>query len=109
MGENATEAPIVSWFNGGATGDERSYLSGCSSMIGLFLETGPYIIKSGDANFTENLFPWNREVNVLYIDQPAGVGFSTCDGEAQPKDCEHTDASSALDNYNFLLAWFAKF
>lgn len=75
-------------------------------MFGLFEEHGPYILKTGQNEFTENKNSWNKEANVLYVDQPAGVGYSLC------KDldkCPHNDTSSAADNLDFLLKWYQKY
>ncbi|KAI0073543.1 alpha/beta-hydrolase [Panus rudis PR-1116 ss-1] len=58
---NPESAPFTLWLNGGP---------GCSSMIGLF-QVNP------DSNSTViNPFSWNNISNVIYIDQPIGVGFS---------------------------------
>jgi len=75
---NTTEfakAPLVVWFNGGP---------GCSSMLGLLQETGPYVLEAGAAEYTWNNYTWNNETNMLYIEQPAGVGYSTCDNKTAP-------------------------
>ena len=73
--KNATEDPIVIWFNGGP---------GCSSMLGFLQETGPYVLMDGGTNYTKNEYAWNTETNILYIEQPAGVGYSTCDNVSRP-------------------------
>ena len=59
--------PVVIWFNGGP---------GCSSMLGFFQEHGPCIIDDGQTYAKENPYPWNMRANVLYIESPAGVGYS---------------------------------
>jgi carboxypeptidase C (cathepsin A) len=64
---NPKTDPIVIWFNGGP---------GCSSLLGLFQENGPFVIDDGETIIKPNPFPWNREANLLYIESPAGVGFS---------------------------------
>jgi len=43
---------------------------------------------------------------MLYIEQPAGVGFSYCKGV---KDCAFNDHTSAEDNLASVLAWYQKF
>lgn len=60
-------APVVVWFNGGP---------GCSSMLGMLTEHGPYVMENEGTTFHENEWSWNREVNMLYLEAPAGVGYS---------------------------------
>jgi carboxypeptidase C (cathepsin A) len=67
--------PLVIWFNGGP---------GCSSMLGLYTENGPYNWKYNSsapieerAHFSYNNHSWNNEANVMFIDQPIGTGFSS--------------------------------
>lgn len=61
--------PLLVYFIGGP---------GCSSMFTLLQESGPYVLRDGEMTFSKNEFAWNNETNILYIDSPAGVGFSTC-------------------------------
>jgi len=62
--------PVILWFNGGP---------GCSSLFGMTMEIGPYVMGDEDTSFKRNAYAWNKEANVVYIEMPAGVGFSTCD------------------------------
>ncbi|KAL1845824.1 hypothetical protein Plec18170_009530 [Paecilomyces lecythidis] len=64
---NASNAPLAAWFNGGP---------GCSSMIGLFQENGPCHFVNGESTPSPNNNSFNNVANVLYVDQPIGVGFS---------------------------------
>jgi carboxypeptidase C (cathepsin A) len=45
-------------------------------MIGLFQEHGPCRITNDSSSVTLNIYSWNNEANMLYIDQPVGTGFS---------------------------------
>jgi len=62
--------PVVIWFNGGP---------GCSSMLAWAQEHGPFLQADTSADFHENVHSWNKFANMLYIEQPAGVGYSYCD------------------------------
>ena len=60
-------APVMLWLNGGP---------GCSSLFGLLAEVGPVTSDNFAGEFKLNEYSWNKEVNLLAIEQPAGVGFS---------------------------------
>lgn len=94
---DSENAPVLIWFNGGP---------GCSSMLGFMQENGPFRLESGAKKFHESMYSWNRETNLLYIEQPAGVGYSYCEGL---KDCAFDDDISAADNLTVVLEWYAKF
>ncbi|KAF5332255.1 hypothetical protein D9611_008202 [Ephemerocybe angulata] len=60
---------VMLWANGGP---------GCSSSLGLFLELGPCrIVDNNNTKFHPEA--WNTRANVVFIDQPVGVGFSYAD------------------------------
>lgn len=58
--------PVIFWTNGGP---------GCSSALGLYMEHGPCRIAQ-DGSIERNPYSWNEVANIIYIDQPVGVGFS---------------------------------
>jgi len=92
--------PVVIWFNGGP---------GCSSMLAFAQEHGPFLQSNTNQTFHENEHSWNKFSNMLYIEQPAGVGYSYCDFTNHPEDCSHSDNSIAKDNLAAILAWYEKY
>ncbi|XP_057512678.1 serine carboxypeptidase-like 40 [Actinidia eriantha] len=91
--------PLLLWLNGGP---------GCSSLaFGAMQELGPFRVHSDGKTLYKNKFAWNYAANVLFLDSPAGVGFSysntTSDYETGG------DKQTASDNYVFLLNWLERF
>jgi len=91
--------PLVLWLNGGP---------GCSSMDGLFYEQGPiHFSREGeDLNLHFNRWTWTNISNMIFLEAPAGVGFSYSN---DPADYSTNDQQTALDNYHFLQNWFKAF
>ncbi|KAH8689543.1 putative carboxypeptidase S1 [Talaromyces proteolyticus] len=91
---NASSAPLAAWFNGGP---------GCSSMIGLFQENGPCHFVNGESTPSLNNNSFNNFANVIYVDQPIGVGFSY-----GTDDVDSTD-SAAPYVWKLIQAFYAQF
>jgi len=66
-------------------------------------------MEDGAKAFHKNEYAWNTNANVLYIEQPAGVGFSFCDDKDAKDECNFNDFNSADDNLKVILEWFKKF
>lgn len=62
---SANNCPIR--FNGGP---------GCSSLSGLLQENGPFSWQDGTIEPTQNPYSWTNLTNMLWVEQPVGVGFS---------------------------------
>lgn len=90
--------PLLIWLNGGP---------GCSSMLGFLQEHGPYVMEDGDDKWTKNEYSWNKEANIVYIESPAGVGFSFCDDMRMCQD--FNDENSSWDHLDALFSFFEKF
>ncbi|KAI0774787.1 serine carboxypeptidase [Trametes elegans] len=88
---NPDTAPLTLWLNGGP---------GSSSMIGLFQEHGPCRITNDSKSVDPNPNSWNEVSNMLYLDQPVGVGFSH--GETKVG----TSQQAAQDIWEFLQILF---
>ncbi|KAG5930868.1 hypothetical protein E4U53_002090 [Claviceps sorghi] len=50
---------------------------GCSSFLGFLQENGPIQWRPGTAKPVPNPWGWSRLTNVVWVEQPVGVGFST--------------------------------
>lgn len=59
----------IFWLNGGP---------GCSSMDGALMEAGPLRIND-DHKVEYNNGSWHKKADVVFVDQPAGTGFSYTD------------------------------
>lgn len=87
--------PIIIWLNGGP---------GSSSMFGLFNEVGPCLLQQDSRNTTANPWAWNNNASLLFLDQPAGVGFSEIGPQAT---LPRTDLDGAQDFQTFLNVFFS--
>jgi len=88
-------APTILWLTGGP---------GCSSMLALFYENGPYIIQK-NLSLSLNPYSWNEVANVIWIDQPVGTGYSYAD---HVTDYTVDETQIAEDLYEFLQTFFAQ-
>ncbi|RZB68027.1 serine carboxypeptidase II-3-like isoform X2 [Glycine soja] len=96
---NASNKPLVLWLNGGP---------GCSSFgYGAMQELGPFRVNSDGKTLYRNQYAWNNVANVIFLESPAGVGFSYSNTSS---DYTKTgDKSTAMDSYTFLLNWLERF
>jgi carboxypeptidase C (cathepsin A) len=68
---NPSTDPLVMWLSGGP---------GCSSAMSALNEhIGPYNVNDDGTELSPNEFSWNRNANVVFLDQPLGTGFSYMD------------------------------
>lgn len=78
---------------------------GCSGLIGFMTEQGPFK-PNADGTLSFNQYAWNQVANMVFIESPAGVGFSYSDEEA---DYVTGDQQTAIDNYNLIQAFLVRF
>ncbi|XP_020934238.1 probable serine carboxypeptidase CPVL isoform X4 [Sus scrofa] len=89
-------APVVLWLQGGPGG---------SSMFGLFVEHGPYVVRRNMTVLARD-FPWTTTFSMLYIDNPVGTGFSFTD---HPQGYAVDEDDVARDLYSALIQFFLLF
>lgn len=92
-----TTDPVLVWFNGGP---------GCSSLFGFLQEHGPFKMDDGKTEVEVNPYPWNSNASVLYLESPAGVGFSTV---THAEELEYSDTTVARDAIKALRIWYEQF
>ncbi|XP_004230807.1 serine carboxypeptidase-like 26 [Solanum lycopersicum] len=96
---NASSKPLVLWLNGGP---------GCSSLgFGAMLELGPFGVKPDGKTLYSRTFAWNKVANVMFLESPAGVGFSYSNTSSDY--AQSGDKRTAQDAYRFLVNWFKRF
>jgi carboxypeptidase C (cathepsin A) len=90
--------PVAFWFNGGP---------GCSSVDGFLYEHGPFHVNADDYSKLDYFnYTWAKHATMVYLEAPAGVGFSYSDDAA---DYTTDDDQTALDNLAAVETWFAAF
>ncbi|BBH08798.1 serine carboxypeptidase-like 42 [Prunus dulcis] len=105
--------PLTLWLNGGP---------GCSSIGGgAFTELGPFYPTGDGRGLRRNLMSWNRASNLLFVESPAGVGWSYSNtssdynsgdasaGKVNSYVQPHSLDFAARDMHTFLLKWYEKF
>ncbi|MFS8012546.1 putative carboxypeptidase D [Helianthus anomalus] len=91
--------PLLLWLNGGP---------GCSSVAyGAAEEIGPLHINSDGKTLFTNPYSWNKLANLLFLESPAGVGYSYTNTTSDLYT--FGDARTAEDSYAFLVNWFERF
>ncbi|KAJ7555078.1 hypothetical protein O6H91_05G021400 [Diphasiastrum complanatum] len=91
--------PLAMWLNGGP---------GCSSVgNGALLEMGPFYTNGNGSGLLLNKYSWGKEANLIFLESPAGVGFSYSNNSSDYNT--FNDESVAKDSMAFLAGWFQKF
>ncbi|KAL8505237.1 hypothetical protein ACS0TY_016453 [Phlomoides rotata] len=96
--EDSSSKPLVLWLNGGP----------CFSSIGsvAFTELGPFRVNPDGKTLWYNKYAWNNVANVVFLESPAGVGFSYSN---KTPDYVTGDKQTAADDYTFLVNWLESY
>ncbi|KQK14876.1 hypothetical protein BRADI_1g19170v3 [Brachypodium distachyon] len=91
--------PLLLWLNGGP---------GCSSLgYGAMQELGLFRVMSDGKTLYRNPYSWNHAANVLFMESPAGVGYSYSNTTLDYS--QSGDNKTAEDAYLFLTNWMERF
>lgn len=89
--------PVILWLGGSPR---------CSKLEGYFYDIGPYVFSLDNEDVLEravNEYSWNDGANLLFLEYPLGVGFSTADAKT------YTDAEVAYQVFGGLQLFYKKF
>ncbi|KAL7597519.1 hypothetical protein Lser_V15G22918 [Lactuca serriola] len=95
---NPKDDPLMLWLTGGP---------GCSGLSGLLYEIGPFTINYANSTLEKTMLEinphsWTKAANIIFLDQPAGTGFSYA---KTPEAYITNDTSSTMHTYQFLRKW----
>lgn len=76
---------------------------GCSSLHSWLYSKGEFTFTRNTTNFRHNPHSWNKQANVLYIEGPAGVGYTI------GVETEVNDNVTQNEYYRALLRFYEKF
>jgi carboxypeptidase C (cathepsin A) len=97
---DAKKDKLVVWLNGGP---------GCSSMVGMMWENGPFTIQEGTDrkyDLKRSEYAWNEVAHMLFVEQPVRTGFSTA---AKKRHRIRDENEVASDFYRFLVSFMMVF
>jgi len=83
--------PLIVWLTGGP---------GCSSSLALLTENGPCSVDESGESTVVRESAWTEAGHVLWLDQPAGVGYS------YGSENDNNEKMVAEDAYYFLQAFY---
>ncbi|KAL0359851.1 UNVERIFIED_CONTAM: Serine carboxypeptidase-like 18 [Sesamum angustifolium] len=98
---NPEKDPFIFWITGGP---------GCSGLSVILMEIGTFVIDfpncTGDTTALKlNEYAWTKSASILFIDQPAGTGYSYSN---TLKGYISNDTLSTRLCYDFLKKWLIK-
>jgi len=85
------EIPLILWLTGGP---------GCSSTLALLTENGPCSVNDDGTSTSVNPNSWTEVAHMIWLDQPAGVGYSA------GTQNDYNEEMISEDAYYFLQGFF---
>jgi cathepsin A (carboxypeptidase C) len=93
---NPATAPLLVFLSGGP---------GCSSSLALLFENGQCRVNSQTGALEANKYGWSTVANTIWVDQPAGVGFSYTQGGGSDRN----EREVGDDMFAFVQAFTERF
>ncbi|XP_010461188.1 PREDICTED: serine carboxypeptidase-like 18 [Camelina sativa] len=98
---NPEEDPVILWLTGGPA---------CSVLSALAFEIGPLTFKTegyngGLPSLVSTSYSWTKVASIIFLDQPAGAGFSY---STNPLAHKPSDTGEAKHAYEFLQKWLVE-
>ncbi|KAL7599229.1 hypothetical protein Lser_V15G24412 [Lactuca serriola] len=95
---NPQSDPLILWLTGGP---------GCSALSTILYEIGPFTFNYVNSTLekptlVKNPYSWTKVANIIFLDQPAGTGFSYAKTRAAYIT---NDTLSSMHAYHFLRKW----
>src|SRR3989338_1277476 len=72
----------------------------------MLLEMGPYHINKKTIELYPNAYTWNKNYNLLFVDNPLGAGFSHM---SNPDGYIHNEEQMANELYSLLIQFMGKY
>lgn len=88
--------PLIIWLSGGP---------GCAFDFAAMRQTGGYWVND-DLTISINKYSWSNFSNIVFLDQPVGVGYSKA---SSPNSYAKNSTMYAEGIYNFLIGFFQRY
>ncbi|ONK61347.1 uncharacterized protein A4U43_C08F28920 [Asparagus officinalis] len=99
---DSKSVPLVLWFNGGGYWESHSSLG-----HGALMGQGPFRVNSDGETLSPNNYSWNKVANIIFLETPAGVGYSYSNSTLDYE--EIGDKKATEDSFAFILNWLQRF
>jgi len=77
--------------------------------LGLFFESGPYLVSNDGTKLVENVHSWNKYAHKVFLETPAGTGFSyVTDGNYTNND-DQVRRISQITIRSLVITFFKKY
>lgn len=76
---------------------------------GALEELGPFLVQKGKPEISLNPYSWNKDANLLFVESPAGVGFSYTNTTKDLSQFGDDLTGTYVQPMFFILGWHRRF